>query len=125
MECSICLECISNEDAFTTPCNHVFHCDCIKGIVRRPTDIKQHRACPMCRSNFEISKSICNDEDDDEDEDDEIDENRIDRLNDQITLLLLQIKILKLHKYVFRISTAEFHRRYQINQCIKRSQPIN
>lgn len=44
IECAICLENVFDDDTkFTTVCNHVFHCECIKTLNK----------CPLCRRVFQ------------------------------------------------------------------------
>ena len=44
MECPICYEMVQSYDRFETPCNHIFHVDCISRIIKN--------TCPMCRRNI-------------------------------------------------------------------------
>ncbi|XP_031494080.1 uncharacterized protein LOC116260126 [Nymphaea colorata] len=46
-ECTICLEkFVPGEDVLITPCNHMFHGDCLQPWVR------SHGKCPVCRLAF-------------------------------------------------------------------------
>lgn len=46
-KCSICLETfVGNEQVVVTPCNHMFHEECLLPWVKR------HGQCPVCRHEF-------------------------------------------------------------------------
>lgn len=41
IECSICYQCLSTEETFTTKCNHIFHKQCMDKWCKT--------TCPYCR----------------------------------------------------------------------------
>ena len=56
-ECALCLEPLSNntayldQDIIRTPCNHLFHSDCIKEQFNYHQNPTRYQ-CPVCRTNL-------------------------------------------------------------------------
>jgi hypothetical protein len=50
--CSTCLDAFkdANGMVYETPCNHLFHADCLNPWIHQ----HQHRTCPLCRGAFRI-----------------------------------------------------------------------
>lgn len=47
--CTICLD--DEESTITTPCNHIFHINCL--VQWFHADRHRHKSCPVCRGRFE------------------------------------------------------------------------
>ena len=47
--CSICAEGIDDSNAFTTPCNHSFHKECLETWFTTCRDGGREQSCPLCR----------------------------------------------------------------------------
>lgn len=49
MDCVVCAELLESSVSACIPCGHVFHLDCLG------TWLTEHRNCPMCRKNYELT----------------------------------------------------------------------
>ena len=50
-ECPICMGLMNSRDYMITPCNHMFHLDCIN-IVKSRVHPGATPQCPLCRKNI-------------------------------------------------------------------------
>jgi len=58
LDCSICLELLSNEVSSKLPCGHYFHRECIAGL----RSFGVNMVCPLCRSNLPLGPNQLFDE---------------------------------------------------------------
>lgn len=52
--CSVCLESPNDSNAFTTPCNHVFHRACLNQWFNTRQEANLPQSCPLCRRELAI-----------------------------------------------------------------------
>ena len=49
MSCVICHECYTDNNSFSTPCDHTFHKECLKTWFNTQSANNRTQTCPLCR----------------------------------------------------------------------------